>query len=236
VVPEEGRELRLLVVDDHRTFADALCLALAQLPDVAECIAEPTIDRAMARLAGGGWDVVVIDAYFSGRDGLDGAAEVQRRWPEVRIVMITGEPELDHLAEAAALGVDAYVTKDLPFTDLRDAVLAEGPEDLGHSDVLAMVVEAIRRREEARRRTPTIDLTPREREVLGLLARGVAMKDMAGLLGIKLETCRGYVKTLLAKLGARSQLQAVVYAAREGLLDDDGRPHLRSPVPHHGEG
>ena len=216
-----GRALRVLVIDDHRTFADALRIALEQNPEIETCVTVPTVDAGVVNLVDERWDVAVIDAHSAGRSGLEGAEEIRRRWPEVRIVMITGEPELDHLAEAAAVGVDAYFTKDLPFDELVEAVLAEGPEDLGHSEVLAMVVEAIRRQEEIRNSAPAIDLTPREREVLGLLAQGVAMKDMAGLLGIKLETCRGYVKTLLAKLGARSQLQAVVFAAREGLLDED---------------
>ena len=216
----EGRNLRVLVADAEQLFGEALCAALSRLPEVAECAVEQTAKRGLEQLDITEPDVVVLDAEISGPSSLDVATEVRRRWPEVRIVVVSGRADLDLLADAAALGVDGFLTKDVSLDLLCAAVLGQEPADLGQSSVLMMAAEAIRRREVARDATPVIDLTPREREVLAMLAQGVAMKDMAGLLGIRLETCRGYVKTLLAKLGARSQLQGVVFAARAGLLDD----------------
>jgi DNA-binding NarL/FixJ family response regulator len=210
-----------MVVDDHQTFAHALSLALSQLDGVASCEPVSSVEAVLAELEHQPPDVVVLGAYLDERKGVDGAAGIRRHWPDTRVVMLTGQPDLDLLADAAAAGVDAFLSKETSFDELRSAVVADEPTDLGDSRLLAMAADAIRRRELARSTKAPVDLTPREREVLSLLAQGVALKDMARLLGIKLETCRGYVKSLLLKLDARSQLQAVVIAAREGLLDED---------------
>jgi DNA-binding NarL/FixJ family response regulator len=210
-----------LVVHDHQSFADALCFVLGQRPEVASCHPVHNIADAFVALEGGGVDVVVLDAFPNEKEALGGAAEIVRRWPEVRIVLVTATVDLDVLAEAAAVGVDAFFPSEAGLDLLVEAVITDDPPELGQHELLAVAAEATRRREVARMEAPVIDLSPRERDVLVLLAQGTGLQDIAGLLGIKLETCRGYVKTLLAKLGARSQLQAVVHAARAGLLDDD---------------
>jgi DNA-binding NarL/FixJ family response regulator len=218
-----GPSKRVLVIDGHRLYAESLALALGQLGGVDECNSVSSVDLGLLELDDAKYDVVVLDGYVVGRSGIDGTVEIRRRWPDTRIVMVTAEPELDLLAEAAAAGVDAFLAKDASFAEIGEAVLSEEVVDLGSAGFLAIVAEGIRSREVQRAKSsPPIDLTPRERDVLSLLAQGVAMKDMAGLLGITVETCRGYVKSLLLKLDARSQLQAVVIAAREGLLDDAG--------------
>jgi two-component system response regulator DesR len=214
---------RVLVIDGHRLYAESLALALGQLGGVDECTSVSSVDLGVIELDDDApYDVVVLDGYVVGRSGIDGTVEIRRRWPDTRIVMVTAEPELDLLAEAAVAGVDAFLAKDASFAEVSEAVLSGDVVDLGESGFLARVAESIRVREVRRESSEApIDLTPRERDVLSLLAQGVAMKDMAGLLGITVETCRGYVKTLLLKLDARSQLQAVVIAARKGLLDDE---------------
>jgi two-component system response regulator DesR len=216
------RTRRVLVIDDHRLYAESLALALEQLPGVEQCTSVRSVDDGLAELAEAPWDAVILDGHLAGGEGGDGALEIRRRWPDTRIVMVTAEPDLELLAEAAAAEVDAFFAKDASFEEISESVLSDDVVDLGSSGFLAIVAEGIRSREVQRAKSsPPIDLTPRERDVLSLLAQGVAMKDMAGLLGITVETCRGYVKSLLLKLDARSQLQAVVIAARKGLLDDD---------------
>jgi DNA-binding NarL/FixJ family response regulator len=217
----EAGSLRVLVVHDRRAFADALCLAVGQLLSVGHCQAVHGIDDVFDLFDDEDWDVVILDAFPAEEEALGGAVEILRRWPDCRIILVTATSDLEVLAEAAAVGVDAFLPSEASLEVLCEAVVTEDPSDLGHAELLAVAAEAIRRREVARAAAPVISLTPRERELLGLLAQGVGTKEMAALLGIQLETCRGYVKSLLAKLGARTQLQAVVYAAREGLLDDD---------------
>ena len=221
--PEVRRAaLRVLVVDDHRLFADTLCLALYDLAVVEDCRHADGVKEAMRQLEAAAADVVVLDGDLDDPGAVVGAVRIRRRWPGIRILVLAEEPDVDLLAEAATAGVDAFRSKDVGFDELVAAVTSEAIEDLGNSHVLADLTEAIRRREAARgvRNGCPVEMTPREREVLGLLSQGVAMKDMARLLGIRLETCRGYVKSLLMKLDARTQLQAVVIASRMGLLDD----------------
>jgi DNA-binding NarL/FixJ family response regulator len=215
--------LRVLVVDGHRMFAEMLCVALERTDRIESCRRIEGVDEAIAELEAVPADVVVIDGDLSDPSAVDGARLIRQRWPATRILMLTTEPDVDLLADAAAAGVDAFRTKEGAYDELVETITSDAIEDLGDSDVLADLTEAIRQREAARaeRDGLPIDLTPRERDILGLLSRGVPMKDMARLLGITVETCRGYVKSLLMKLDARSQLQAVVVAYRKGLLDDD---------------
>ena len=215
--------LRVLLIDDHRLFAEALCVALEQTERIESIRCVHTLEEGIAALEAEPADVVVLDGDLPDPGAVDGCRLIRNRWPTTRILMLTARPAVDLLAEAAAAGVDAFRTKGMAYEDLVETITSDAIEDLGDSEVLAELTEAIRRREAAwaERDGLPADLTPREREVLGLLSRGVAVKDMARLLGITLETCRGYVKAVLSKLGARSQLQAVVTAYRRGLLDDD---------------
>jgi DNA-binding NarL/FixJ family response regulator len=215
--------LRVLVVDDHRLFAETLCVALEQTDRIESVRCVHSLEEGIAELEAAPADVVVLDGDLPDAGAVQGCRLIRNRWPTTRILMLTARPAVDLLAEAAAAGVDAFRTKSMAYEDLVDTITSDAIEDLGDSEVLAELAEAIRRREaaQAERDGLPVDLTPREREVLGLLSRGVAMKDLAGLLGITLETCRGYVKIVLSKLGARSQLQAVVIAYRKGLLNDD---------------
>jgi len=218
----------VVVIDDHRSFADALSVSLGQDERVDGCEAVASIGAALEILETQPADVVVVDAYLNGESGVVGTPQIRRRCPHARIVMVTGQPELDLLADAVRAGVDAFLAKAAPLADIHAAVLDDELRDDGSATLPAQAAEEIRRREEGRHDGAPVDLTPRERDVLALLSRGVLVKDIARLLGITKETCRGYIKSLLMKLDARSQLQAVVIATRMGLLRSD---ELEHPVP-----
>ena len=220
---EETEELphpvRLLFVADIALLSETVCDCLEQHEAVTSCDAVPSIDDATAFLADHECDVVVVDLMMAERSAIDGVRAIRRAKPDVRVVALTGHAELDLLAEAAAdAHVDAFAP---PGASLEDLVEAAQSDNGGHpaaAELLARVTAEIQRREQARVEVPVIELTPRERDVLALLANGVQVKDIARQLDVKVETCRGYLKGLMAKLGARSQLQAVVAAARYGLL------------------
>ncbi len=215
--------VRVLMVDDHRAFAEALCLSLAQEERVADCSVAISVEEACTLLEDHEYDVVLMDILMPGVDGIEGTRRIRQDHPDLRIIVLTGYGDLDLLASVAGAGADAFLLKDAPFAEVLDAVLSEDAIDVGSSELLGRVAEHILRRADERTERPPISLTPRESEVLALLAEGSMLADIAALLGITVETCRGYVKTLLAKLGARSQLQAVIAAGRYGLLRD-GHP------------
>lgn len=210
----QAESIRVLVVDDHRTVADAMSLALASESGI-ECIGavhSAREARAMAhRLAA---DVVVMDVQLGDGDGVEVAADLVRAAPGVRVVILTGIVDQPLLRRAADAGAVAVLAKDGTLTELLAAIRGSSSEGLVvHPRVLRRLLAAA-----APAAGATVRLTAREGEVLALLAEGLDVHRIAAQLGITVLTCRGYLKNLMAKLDAHTQLEAVVTATRLGLV------------------
>jgi len=206
---------RVLVVDDHRTFAELLSRALDAEDDL-ECVGHAQ-DSAEALTAVPTLqpDVVLMDVHLPDQDGISTAAELVRDHPDLKILILTAHASLADVERAAAAGASGFLAKDGSLTEvlngLRTArrgslILPEG--------LLSRLSAAV----EQDRTMLQWNLTPRELDVLRLLGRGRDPRAIAKELGVTLHTCRGYVKSVLAKLGVHSQLEAVVMATRTGLI------------------
>lgn len=211
---------RVLVVDDHRTFTDLIGLALRSEPDL-ECVgAAHDVGQARAMVAALQPDLVLMDVNLGEDDGLDLAAELLCDDEELQVVVLTAFGDAGVMRRAAAAGASALLPKDGSLPDLLGGLRRARRGGLEvHPELLRTLVT-----EEARSpEQPDPDLTRRELTVLELLADGRTVTVIAKDLGISVNTCRGYVKTLLAKLGVHSQLEAVVAAGNRGLLDASRR-------------
>ena len=210
---------RVIVVDDHTVFAQVLALALGRESDV-ECVGHAQgVREGMAMAERLRPDVVVMDVHLQDGDGIAATAELTQAFPELRVIILTGHIDDTLLQRAAAANASALLLKDGELeemlTTLRTAKRG------GFSVQPRLLSRLVARPEPPQQRLPP--LSRREREVLQMLAAGVETRLIAQELEISLHTCRGYVKTLLAKLGAHSQLEAVTTAMRHGLLDDRSR-------------
>ncbi|GAB2757341.1 response regulator [Terrabacter sp. AAH1] len=206
--------LRVLVVDDHRTLADALCLAISAEPRM-ECVGTAHGAReATALVATASPDVVVMDVRLDDGDGVDVTRTITSDRPETRVVVLTAHVDESLLTRAAEAGACAVLPKGGPLTELMES-LRTAPRDgfAVHPVLLRTLIGA----SAAPRATPDL-LTAREREVLTLLAEGRDPTTIARTLGISVLTCRGYIKSLLVKLDAHSQLEAVMIALRRRLI------------------
>ncbi|HVC74441.1 MAG TPA: response regulator transcription factor, partial [Mycobacteriales bacterium] len=165
-------------------------------------------------------DLVLMDFGLPDKDGVTTAAEVLRRQPSTRVVMLTATHDGSLISRAAAAGVCGFVAKTGAFGEVLSAIrTARTGSMVIDPTVLARLVPSQRKPTEAdsdRMVAPL--LTPREQEVLSLLGAGMDARAIARTLSISLHTCRGYVKSVLAKLDCHSQLEAVVAAGRLGLL------------------
>lgn len=216
--PQSGTTTtRILIVDDHRTFGELLSLALTTQPDL-ECvgIARNAIEgeRMILEMQP---DIAVIDVEMPGMDGLELTRNLTAKLPELRVVVATAHNDPLFVAKAADAGACAFVPKDGALDDMLNAVRNARR---GSMNVPADLLLALHQRPAAP--APRADdggLTPRERDVLEMLADGLSVQQISRRLGISVHTCRGYVKTLLAKLDAHSQLEAVINATRRGILD-----------------
>lgn len=211
---------RVLVVDDHRTFAELLALALAGEPDLA-CVGTAH-DAASARGAAAALvpDVVLMDVNLGDDDGLALAAELLARQPDLRVVVLTAHADHQVMQRAATIGAAALLPKNGSLPDLLHQLRTASPRGMHvHPALLQSVLTETHDRQHA-----PVDLTPREHRVLELLAEGLDVQRISKELGISVNTCRGYVKGVLAKLGAHSQLEAVVIAGMRGIVRAPRRP------------
>lgn len=206
----------MLVVDDHQTFSDLLGLALAAEPDLEFVGAGHSVAHGLDLAARLEPDVVVMDVHVGEGDGLTATAELTRRLPETRVVVVTAFASRPMLDRAIAAGACALLPKDGSLADLLGAVRAS------HSDGFWVHPRLMRRLVSVQGAgdadAAPVDLTQREDQVLRLLAEGLDARSISKRLGISIHTCRGHVRSLLAKLGAHSQLEAVAIAKRRGLF------------------
>jgi len=214
----------VLIVDDHRAVAEALQQVIAERAEIRSAGVARNVDDALHMLAEQPCDVVLIDVSLPGVDGIEGTRRILAAHPQTRVVVITGHLEPAVLAAAVAAGASAFLAKDGPLTDVVQAVLAppEAPLFVGTGTPVGVVAEAMRLRDRAAHLPAPSSLTAREVQVLGLLAEGHSPAATAADLGISLHTCRGHIKSVLAKLQVHSQLEAVVVAWQRGLIRRPG--------------
>lgn len=210
----DSDSLGILVVDDHQVFAQLVAVMLSQHSDL-ECLGIASgVDSALAMADALEPDIVLMDVQLRDGDGIAATAELVRRRPGVRVVVLSAFIDRALMRRAADAGACSLLPKDGDLAEMLHAIRNARSGDF-------VVQPRLLRELVSDRRVPSPrlpSLTTRELDVLRLLAAGLDASVIAQELGISVNTCRGYVKNLLAKMGAHSQLEAVVIAMRNGLI------------------
>jgi DNA-binding NarL/FixJ family response regulator len=211
------RQRSVLVVDDHRAFAELLSAAL-QAEGMRVVGTAQSAAQAYAMVQDLQPDVVVMDIQMPQLDGLAATRRIRQLAPSTVVAIVTAHHDPDWIVRAGQAGASAFIPKNGPLAEMLDTLarvqagqMLVAPSTFTSGQNRASVVRA------AVPNAPRF--TRREREVLDRLAEGMQVKAIARAMGITEETCRGYVKALHTKLSARSQLEAVVKAQHLGLLD-----------------
>jgi DNA-binding NarL/FixJ family response regulator len=214
--------IRVLIVDDHLAFAEALEMAIDTYPDLA-CVGTPgTIEECLAAVEASCPDVVLIDVRLPDGDGIDAIAHIRAAHEGARVLVLTGYADVGIMARAASAGASGFIPKESPIRAVLEGVRAtRNGTMLVDGSTLAAILSRVkpRRRTSARKAAIARRLTARELGVLALMREGLDSHAIAEQLAISLNTCRGHQKSILAKLEAHSQLEAVVVAARLGLIE-----------------
>ena len=205
----------ILVVDDHRSFADLLAASLNIVPGMRCVGTASSATEGIARAAELQPDVVVMDIEMPKQDGLQATRRIREVAPGTVIAIVTGHGDAEWISRAAQAGASAFIPKGGSLLEMIDMLQRVRPGQMIVAPS-AFTMEPSRNR--APSREPVPELTPREMEVLTYLGKGVALHTIAQILGISLHTCRGYVKSLHNKLGVSSQLEAVIKAQNLGLI------------------
>jgi DNA-binding NarL/FixJ family response regulator len=212
---DAARLQRVVVVDDHQTFADLLVLALDGLDDI-ECVGQAHDAGTARRLVDEVTpDLVIMDVELGTDDGIELSAELLARHDELRVIVLTAHANRSLMTRAADAGVCALLPKlgSLPSVLHALRTARRGSFVVDQSLLQTLIT---RPDDEPARHTP---LSDRETDVLSLMAAGMDARRAAQQLGISIHTFRGHVRHVLSKLDAHSQLEAVAIAKREGLLE-----------------
>jgi DNA-binding NarL/FixJ family response regulator len=216
-VPEasdERQQIRVLIVEDHKMFSEALRMALDETDDIAVTAAVATCAAGVDAARETQPHVILMDYRLPDGDGVATAREIKGLLPSTRIVMLTASSDDMVLRQAIEAGCSGYLTKDHTVEELILAVrAAHNGEALISPAMLSKLIDRLG----DRTRTGS-DLTKREKEVLRLLARGLSNQAIAAELGIRLATVRNHVQSVIEKLQAHSKLEAVATATRLGML------------------
>jgi DNA-binding NarL/FixJ family response regulator len=208
---------RILLADDHVLVRQGLRMVLNAAPDL-EVGAEAGDGAEAVDLGLGvpGLHLAVLDVAMPRMTGLQAAAELSRRRPELKLLMLSMHDSEQYLFEALRVGASGYVLKTAADRDLVEAVRAamRGEPFLYPAAVTALIRDYL-----ARDETPADPLSPRELQVLKLIAEAYTSDRIAQELSISRRTVDRHRENILAKLGMRDRVELTRYAIRRGLID-----------------
>jgi len=209
---------RVLIADDHAVVRSGVRLILDAQPDLRVVAEVDDGFAAVERIMAGDIDLAVLDISMPRMTGLQAARELARRGTEVQMLMLSMHDNEQYLFEALKHGASGYVHKAVADRDLIEACRAALR---GESFLYPGAVATLIREHLARGRSDGVNtlLTPREQEVLKLIAEGHSGKEIAELLVVSPKTVERHRANLLDKLGMKDRLELARYAIRTGLIE-----------------
>jgi len=224
--------IRVLVVDDQELVRSGFCVILDAADGITVVGEAANGEAAVSQVAAHGPDVVLMDIRMPGMDGLEATRQITRGQDTAgsagsgpttppKVVMLTTFDLDEYVYEALRAGASGFLLKDSPRHDLIAAVRAAAAGDaLLAPSVTRRLIEAFARRPPETSPSPSqlASLTARERDVLLLLARGRSNAEIASVLFVSDATVKTHVGNLLAKLGLRDRVQAVILAYETGIV------------------
>jgi two-component system nitrate/nitrite response regulator NarL len=214
--------IRLLVVDDHTLFRRGLIALLSLHGDELKVVGEAgNASEAQRRAAELQPDLILLDNHLPGVRGIEALPGLQQAAPGTRVLMLTVSEDEDDLAAALKAGASGYVLKTIEGDALVEAIRrCIGGESVISPELTTKLIGALRsasQPEPLAPADPLAALSPREREIVRLVANGLSNKEIARSLDIAEATVKIHVQHLLRKLNLKSRVQAAVFAAGCGI-------------------
>ncbi|HEU4742145.1 MAG TPA: response regulator transcription factor [Meiothermus sp.] len=206
-------KVRVLLVDDHGVVRQGMKLYLAADSSIEVVGEAKNGQEALSQVEKLEPDVVIMDLLMPVMDGISAIREIKKRFPDVEIVAVTSVLEDKKVVDAVQAGAMGYLLKDTDAAALSEAIHAASRGEVRlHPEAAKRLMREVR--------TPDMreSLTPRETEILKLLAQGHSNKHIARETGVEERTVKAHVSSILAKLGLSSRTQAALFALKEGLV------------------
>ena len=206
--------IRVLIVDDHAMVRRGLAAFLKAKPDLLLVGEASNGGEAISLCERLQPDVVLMDLMMPGMGGAEATQVIVNRWPAVRVIALTSFGDKELVREALAAGALSYLIKNVSAEDLAEAIRSASS---GRSTLAAEAVQALIQPEPAASAFE-FNLTPREREVLALMVKGLTNPEIAERLVVSRSTAKAHVSNVLSKLGVSNRAEAVALAVQNKLV------------------
>ncbi len=208
-------QIRVLIVEDHQVVADGLSALLNDQPDMTVVGIAASVTDSIARALDAKPDVALVDFRLTDGTGADAGLGIRQVWPDTRLIFLTREDSDAARFAAIEAGASAFIHKSQAAAEVVQAIrtVAAG----GTLFTPRTIATLLNRRREMDSQLES--LTPRENEVLRLMAEGTSSREIAVKLGISYTTVRTHIRSLGSKLGVHSKLEAIVKARELGLIE-----------------
>jgi len=215
--PENGARTTVLVVDDHKLFAEAIQSSLGDFGINVTSVASSRAE-ALAVIDGIVPQVVLMDLGLPDGNGVEVGKTILARYPGIKVLALTARCDPECVKDVMRAGFSGFLTKDTPLDRLEASIrmALDGHVVIPHR--VAGVAAGARSAEEKNAELLASQLTPRELQVLSLLVQGAGSKVIADRLCVSLNTVRTHVQSILTKLQVRSRLEAAAFAVRFNLV------------------
>ncbi len=214
-----GGKIRVLLADDHVVLREATAELVDHQPDMKVVGQAGTGEETVAQAKALQPDVIVMDIAMPRLDGLEATRRILKECPRTRVLVLTALDEADHVIPLLEAGATSYLPKTVSLNELLDAIRATSRGESVLPPSVAAVV--IRHLSGTRQRTSADELTPREREVLCLLAQGYTNYQIARQLGLSIRTIETHLTHIYDKLNVGSRTEAALWAQRKGWVSTE---------------
>ena len=213
---------RILLVEDHASFRQTLAFVFDQESEFEVVAQAGSLAEARQVMDGLEVDLGVMDLSLPDGEGIELIKDLREANPHFAALVLTASLDRAEHARAAESGAAGILHKSAGVDEIMDATrrLGEGETLLSQEELIALLRLAGQSREEEREARASMEqITPREKEVLQALAEGLSNKEIAAKLHVSVDTERTHMMNILNKLGVHSRLQALLFAARHGLVE-----------------
>jgi two-component system response regulator NreC len=214
-----GLMISIVVADDHEIVREGLRRLLEAEPDFKVCAEAADGREVMNRVASTQPDVVILDITMPNLGGLETLEKIRSEHERTKVILLSVHSDPPFIQSAVSLGVDGYVLKNGPATEIVTAVREVMNGGSYFSPAVAKEIVEQLRAPQAKSEDPFSVLSSREREVLRLIADGLSAKEVAVELSISTKTVEAHRTSLMRKLNVRKATELVRYALRHGLIE-----------------
>jgi DNA-binding NarL/FixJ family response regulator len=197
---------RVLLIDDHALFRAGMALLFQRMDPAVQVVEANSLEDALNQNVANAipLNLILLDLTLQGMNGLDGLRPLQKKFPNVPVVVVTGSADPDAMNEARAKGAKGYLIKTTAAQAMMQALqkVLQGESDFPDDLAPAMV---------------GVNLTPRQREVLDLLCQGKVNKEIASILGMSEHTAQTHLKIIFRTMEVHTRTEAVLAARRLGI-------------------